>query len=105
MAHQFSILVDAVTSFSGRPLVFVFYLGLAISLAAGAAALYMVIRRVFFGVLLAGWPSLIVSVWLLGGLTLFCVGLLGIYLSKVFLETKQRPGAIVRRFYGNEIEK
>ncbi len=96
--RRFQILVNSITSFSGRPLVFVFYLGLTISLAAAAAAFYLVVKRLFFGALLAGWPSLIVSVWLLGGLTLLCVGLLGIYLSKVFLETKQRP-TIVREIY------
>ena len=105
MARKLKTLIDGVTSFSDRPLVLVFYLGLVISFVAGAAAMYLVIRRLFFGVLLAGWPSLIVSVWLLGGLMLFCVGLLGIYLAKVFLETKQRPYTIVRHVYGEEVEK
>jgi putative glycosyltransferase len=99
-ARKLTVLVDAVTSFSDRPLIAVFYLGLAIFGAATAAATYLMVRRVFFGVLLAGWPSLIVSVWLLGGLNLFCLGLIGIYLSKVFIETKQRPYTIVRRLYG-----
>ncbi len=92
-------LVNAVTSFSDRPLVFVFYLGFAISALASLAALYLVVRRVFFGVLLAGWPSVIVSIWLLGGLTLFALGIIGIYLSRIFMETKQRPYTIVRQLY------
>ena len=104
VARKFKALVDGITSFSDRPLMLVFYIGLMISLAAGAAAMYLVIRRLFFGVLLAGWPSLIVSIWLLGGLILFCVGLLGLYLSRVFLETKQRPYTIVRHVYGDESE-
>ena len=58
--------------------------------------MYLVIRRIFFGILLPGWPSLIVSVWLLGGLILACLGIIGIYLSKIFIETKQRPYTIVR---------
>src|SRR6185436_1756927 len=91
--------VNAVTAFSDRPLVFIFYLGVIISLLATSAAAYLVIRRLFFGVLLAGWPSLIVSVWLLGGLTLFCIGIIGIYVSKVFIEVKQRPYTIVRQLY------
>lgn len=94
--RRFSMAVDAVTSFSSRPLVLVFYLGLGIFLAAGAAAVYLVFRYFRYGDLEMGWPSVIVSIWLLGGLTLFCLGLIGIYLSKVFIETKQRPGAIVR---------
>ena len=48
---------------------------------------------------LPGWPSLIVSVWMLGGLMLICLGIIGIYLSRVFIETKQRPYTIVRHIY------
>jgi putative glycosyltransferase len=95
-------LVNSVTSFSDRPLVFIFYAGTLILLVSGTAALYLVVRRVFFGVLLAGWPSLIVSVWLLGGLTLFSLGIIGIYLSKVFIETKQRPYSVVRQRFERE---
>lgn len=97
--QKISIFVDSVTSFSDRPLIFVFYLGLTISLLASAGAAYLLVRRLFFGVLLAGWPSLIVSVWLLGGLTLFCLGILGVYLSRIFIETKQRPYTIVREVH------
>jgi len=99
LRRKVSILVNSVTSFSDAPLVMVFYLGLTISALAATAAGYLLVRRLFFGVLLAGWPSLIVSVWLLGGLTLFCLGILGIYLSKIFIETKQRPYTIVRDVY------
>lgn len=99
LAHKIQILVDSVTSFSDKPLIFIFYLGTGIVCLASSAAAYLVLRRLFFGVLLAGWPSLIVSVWLLGGLTLFCLGIIGIYLSRVFIETKQRPYVIVRHVY------
>ena len=104
LARKGIVLIDAVTSFSDRPLIFIFYLGLLIVLLASLAAAYFVVRRLFFGVLLAGWPSLIISIWLLGGLTLFCLGLIGIYLSKVFVETKQRPYTIVRAVYEHSRE-
>ena len=96
LGRKFAVLVNSITSFSSRPLVFIFYLGVAIGALAAVAALYLVIRRIFFGILLPGWPSLIVSVWLLGGLILACLGIIGIYLSKIFIETKQRPYTIVR---------
>ena len=99
LGGRLAVFVNSVTSFSDRPLVLIFYLGLAISLLAGLAAGYLVVRRLFFGVFLAGWPSLIVSVWLLGGLTLLCLGVIGIYLSKIFIETKQRPYVVIRRIY------
>ena len=104
LRRRLSILVNAVTSFSNRPLVYVFYLGCIISFFAGIAALYLVVRRLFFGEYLAGWPSLIVSIWLLGGLTIFCLGILGVYLSKIFMETKPRPYTIIRRIYGRHKE-
>lgn len=91
--------VNAVTSFSDRPLVMIFYIGTLICVLASAAAVYLIVRKLFFSVGMAGYPSLIVSIWLLGGLTIFCVGLIGIYLSKVFIETKQRPYAIIREHY------
>jgi putative glycosyltransferase len=93
------LLVNSITSFSDRPLVFIFYLGCLILAGSVAGALYLVVRRLFFGVLLGGWPSLIVSIWLLGGITVFCLGIIGIYLSKVFIETKRRPYTIVRNIY------
>jgi putative glycosyltransferase len=43
-----------------------------------------------------------VSIWFLGGVTIFCVGVLGIYLAKVFTETKNRPYTVVRHVYGPE---
>jgi putative glycosyltransferase len=97
--HKVDVLVNSITSFSSRPLVLIFYLGVAIGALSSAAAAYLVVRRVFFGVLLPGWPSLIVSVWLLGGLMLASIGIVGIYLSKIFIETKQRPYTIVREVY------
>ena len=102
--HKIAVLVNAITSFSARPLELIFYLGLTIGGFASAAAAYLVVRRMFFGILLPGWPSLIVSVWLLGGLILACLGIIGIYLSKIFIETKQRPYTIVRNVYERTTE-
>jgi putative glycosyltransferase len=63
------------------------------------SALYIIVRIIFFGTFLAGWPSVIVSIWFLGGLIIQCIGIIGIYLSKVFTETKQRPYTIIREIY------
>jgi putative glycosyltransferase len=99
LGRKVSLFVNAITSFSNRPLVFIFYLGCVIVFLSTVAALYLIVRRVFFGVYLSGWPSLIVSVWLLGGLTIFCLGVIGIYLSKVFIEVKPRPYTVIRQLY------
>jgi putative glycosyltransferase len=51
------------------------------------------------GIGVPGWASIMVSIWFLGGVTIFCVGVLGIYLAKVFTETKNRPYTVVRHVY------
>lgn len=101
LARRVTVFVDAVTSFSNRPLLYVFYLGSVIVLASSAAAAVMIVRRLVFQILLPGWPSLIVSVWLLGGLTIFCIGVVGVYLAKVFTEAKRRPITVIRHIYRN----
>ena len=98
-SRKISNLVNGITSFSSKPLVLIFYLGSAIVFISSISALYLIVRRVFFGDLLIGWPSLIVSIWLLGGLIMFCLGVIGIYLSKIFMETKQRPYTVIRKIY------
>lgn len=97
--RRLSIVINSITSFSNKPLIFIFYLGAVISLISAIAVIVLIIRRVFFNVLLSGWPSLIVSIWFLGGLTIFSLGVIGIYIAKIFSETKQRPYTIVRNIY------
>jgi putative glycosyltransferase len=104
-AHRVAALVNSITSFSNRPLILVFYLGCLIMSVAGAAALVLVWRRIMGGVGVPGYASLVVSVWFLGGLMVFCIGLVGIYLAKVFVEVKQRPSAIVRAQYPSPEEE
>ena len=98
LRRRMRILIDAVTSFSRRPLVLVFYMGLGIVCAATVGVIYLIYERLASG-FLPGWASLIVSVWMLGGLTLFSIGLIGLYLSRIFMETKRRPYTVVRQVY------
>jgi putative glycosyltransferase len=100
LARKVSSFVNAVTSFSTKPLVFVFYVGILISIASAIAGGYLLVRRIFFGEYLVGWPSLIVSIWFIGGVTIFSLGVIGIYLSKIFAETKRRPYTTVRSLRG-----
>jgi putative glycosyltransferase len=99
-ARKMALTVNAITSFSNKPLIYIAYLGISISLVSILCAVYLVVRRIFWGDYLEGWPSLIVSIWLLGGLTILCLGVISIYLSKIFTETKRRPYTIVRQIHG-----
>ncbi len=99
LLHRWRMLIESVTSFSERPLVAIFYLGIVISMLAAVIGGTLLVRRLFFGQVLAGWTSVMISVWLLGGLLILCVGVVGIYISKIFIETKNRPYTIVRKIH------
>ena len=100
LAHKLSHLVNAVTSFSSKPLVYTFYSGLFISITAITYIAYLTIRY-FIAAPPDGYTSIIASVWLFSGLIIFFIGLQGIYISKVFSEVKQRPYSIIRHVYKN----
>jgi len=96
---RLSVFANAITSFSNRPLIYIFQIGMGVmglSVAAGVILLYMSING-RIGV--PGWASIMVSIWFLGGLIIFCVGVIGMYLAKIFTEIKQRPYTIVRAEY------
>ncbi len=99
---KMSLLVNSVTSFSNVPLIGIFYIGVIISLVAGGFTAYLLINWLFLAKPLSGWTSLMTSVWLLGGLVISFIGIVGIYLSKIFSETKRRPYTIVRHIYGKK---
>jgi putative glycosyltransferase len=99
---RISILVNAITSFSNRPLIYIFYLGAGIIVTSMAYGGYLIWTALHGGIGIPGWASLIVSVWLLGGTTIFSIGLIGIYLAKVFMETKPRPYTVIREMHGIE---
>jgi putative glycosyltransferase len=99
LGHRVAVMMRVVTSFSARPLVYVSYLGLAISAVALALTAYFTAAWFLWGRFLAGWLSVFLSVWLLGGLIIFCIGVVGIYVSHVFVEAKRRPVYLVRELY------
>jgi putative glycosyltransferase len=99
LARRGAALVDAITSFSNRPLIFIFYVGSAVVTVSAIAGVALILRVLFFGPFLPGWASLMVSLWFLGGLMIFCIGIVGIYLSRVFSETKERPYTIIRQLH------
>lgn len=99
LRRKISGLVNSITSFSTTPLEFIFYMGVTIAMFAAIYGAYLVGRWLMIDQIPEGWSSLIVSVWFLGGLTLGSLGIIGIYLAKVFSEVKQRPLTTVREIY------
>jgi putative glycosyltransferase len=102
LRRKMSVLVNSVTSFSNAPLKAIFYVGVAISLLAGGYTTYLMINWLFLAQPLSGWTSVMASIWLLGGAIISFIGVIGIYLSKIFSETKHRPYTIVRQIYGKK---
>jgi putative glycosyltransferase len=94
-------LLDSVTSFSQVPLYGIFTLGVVIFLVSLLTTIALIVRKIQ-GHVLDGWVSVMVSVWGLGGLILLCIGLVGLYISRIFIETKNRPYVIIRNVFGDQ---
>lgn len=82
--------VDGITSLSTKPIRIITGLGVSIFLLSFVMLVYSVVRF-FMGETVSGWPSLIISVWAIGGLILLSIGVVGEYIGKIYLETKARP--------------
>jgi dolichol-phosphate mannosyltransferase len=93
---MWALALNGMTSFGVRPLRLASVAGSIISLAGFAYALYALAMRVFTSRTVEGWTSLLVSVLIVGGIQLLCLGLIGEYLGKLFIEAKARPGYIIK---------
>jgi putative glycosyltransferase len=91
-------LLNAITSFSTVPLNLMVAFGMIVSLVSFAFGIFVVLQKLVHNSAV-GWASLIVSIWFMGGIIVFCLGVIGIYISKIFIETKNRPYTIVRRVH------
>jgi putative glycosyltransferase len=91
--------IDSVTSFSIRPLTYIFILGFAITLISMISLIAIIIDKLFSKGDVEGWASILASIWLVGGVIMFSLGIIGIYLAKIFLEVKNRPLTIIRNVY------
>ncbi|MFC3039563.1 glycosyltransferase [Virgibacillus xinjiangensis] len=91
-----SLATDAIVSQSNKPLRLSIQFGFLISFASFLYALYLFARYFFLDERVAGWTSVMVSIFFLGGLIFFNFGILGLYIGKIFNETKARPLYLIR---------
>lgn len=87
--------LEGITSFSTRPLRMIFCLGMGICLFSMSMLFYIIVQWLR-GITVTGWTSLICSIWIIGGLVLLSIGVLGEYMGKIYLESKARPCFIIR---------
>ena len=96
LSKKLNLFFDAITSFSSLPLKIFFYLGLIISSISAVYAIYLIFRYLSFKISVAGFTTLAVLVLFFGGLIILGIGILGIYIQKIFLEVKNRPRVTVK---------
>lgn len=98
-----SFAIEGITSLSIKPMKFVTGMGIFVFLASIAMMIYAFVSY-FTGKVVAGWTSILISVWAIGGMVLLGLGVVGSYIGKIYLETKKRPRYIVEK-YINEREQ
>jgi dolichol-phosphate mannosyltransferase len=88
--------LQGITSFSIRPLYLAIYLGITLSLFAFIFYVGYVFYSVYFGHVISGWASVISTVVFFGGLNLIVLGIIGMYIGKLFMQSKNRPNYLIR---------
>ena len=94
--------VQGIVGFSTAPLVLVALLGLLLCVGALLIVVYIIVKTLLFGDPVGGWPSMACMVMFMGGVQLFCMGILGEYLAKTYLEVKRRPIYVLSETDGDE---
>ena len=97
-----TLALDGITSASTMPLRIWSYIGVVIAFFSLVYAVFVILRTVVFGIDVPGYPSLMVAILFFGGLQLISLGVLGEYVGRILIETKQRPLYIVRDRIGFE---
>ncbi len=96
--------LEGFTSFSTTPLKIWTYLGACSAILTFAYAVYITLRTIFFGIDVPGYASLLVAVLFFGSVQLLSIGLLGEYIGRIYIETKQRPTYLIRRIHQQDQE-
>lgn len=97
LKKMLSFAVEGITSLSIKPVRLITILGFCIFFVSIIMLIYSFIRH-FMGATIVGWTTLMVSVWAIGGLILLSLGIVGEYVGKIYLETKERPRFLVEQF-------
>jgi glycosyltransferase involved in cell wall biosynthesis len=97
-----SLAFQGITSFSAAPLRLITALGLLVCAGSFALVIWALSIRLFTDQVVPGWASTVVPIYFLGGVQLLCIGVIGEYLAKIYLEVKGRPRFVIERVVGTE---
>lgn len=97
LSKMIALAFEGITSLSTKPIRLITLLGLFIFAASICFGIYSLVQH-FLGNTIQGWTSLFLSIWAVGGLIIFSLGIVGEYVGKIYLETKQRPRFLVQEF-------
>ena len=93
--------LEAITSFSVVPLRIITFTGFAIFAVSVLMSLWTIWVRLFTSLAIPGWTSVVLPMYLLGGVQIFCLGVIGEYLGKAYVELKNRPRYIIEKVVGS----
>jgi len=102
---KIALLMNSITSFTTYPLKLIFYFGVFISSVSFFFALYLILQKLIYNNVSMGWSSLMVSLWFVGGVLMMFMGIMGVYLAKIYVQVKGRPIAIVKNIYERNDKK
>lgn len=105
LVQLFQYSLEGITGFTTKPLMLSSWLGLFMCGLSAAAIPFVIIRQLLFGGSAFGWPSLVCIITMFSGVQLFCMGILGQYMARTYLEVKKRPLYIIRERDGKENEE
>jgi putative glycosyltransferase len=100
LLKRYNIFINAILSFSSKPLYFVFYSGLLTTITSSLFVFYIVLSKFMSNSISSGWSSLMASIWFLGGIIITFIGLVAIYINKIYVEIKDRPLHIIKKLEG-----
>lgn len=92
----FNYSIEGIVDFSDVPLKIATFLGGLFAFIAVISAIFVIVRKIMFGNSVGGWASLVTIVLFVGGVQLSCLGIIGNYIGKIYLETKHRPQFIIQ---------
>jgi glycosyltransferase involved in cell wall biosynthesis len=101
----FKYSIDGITNFSSTPLKISSFMGFIFTLISLIMMIFVFVRALIYQDPVQGWPSLVCIILFIGGIQLFCIGIIGQYISKMYIETKKRPHYIVAKTNKKDIVK